>query len=737
MIFILNRNLDVVGVLNNDGDISKITPFFDDEFTEDLTTGSTTFECSTLGNTKESEYLQVGNYVAFKDDAEGFQLLQITETEDEHGEQLLKHIYCEGVCLELLNEVLRPITMQSVNVKQALTTILNDTKWSIGNLDATLVEVGTVEISDYTNVFKAIQDIIVAQFGAEIKFRVDIKNNKVVGKYIDVFAERGRVTNHRFEYGVNLSQVKKTMDTSELCTALIGVGKDGITFKDVDASDKPKNQDFITSDTAYRRWSNNGSHIIGVFKSDTESVDELLKLTREELKRRSNPKISYEVDVETLGEDVRIGDTVHVIDTEFTPPILLSARVSKLSKSRADKTAKCILANFKEVTSKIKDNTIDASINSLKAYLENMTTGKITDEVIEQLRRFLAQLNLNKKDINYIMDKVLNSPHLDNIQGDTFNRTLKHNTKYVCGVMKSLTFKLPSNTEEKPVNKDYVTTLTFTTPHSCEPMYFYQSNMVWLEGADCISGALLQKADTKYKITIQYDGKTLTDRTYKGTVTVLHRGTGKYTEPKPQEHREKLLEFAKSYYDKRDLFKYNTTTPVGIHNNGGNPATAENVARWFTGGKYHIDCSTFVNQIYRARGYSNSIYKNLDYPVTCSTKYGFGIDIGRTASDQARTCVINGWHLDVDINNEQDWWKLQEGDLVFWSARYETSQQAVEGRFMQVGHVGIIRTPKTSSGKTTTYEVTHIEGSPYCILNRTLQENHPDKLLFFARPRRY
>ena len=68
MIFILNRKEEIVGVLNNEGDASMITPYFDDNFTEDLSTGASTFEFSTVGNSQYSEHIAIGNFVAFQDD---------------------------------------------------------------------------------------------------------------------------------------------------------------------------------------------------------------------------------------------------------------------------------------------------------------------------------------------------------------------------------------------------------------------------------------------------------------------------------------------------------------------------------------------------------------------------------------------------------------------------------------------------------------------------------------------
>ena len=408
MFFILDRKEQIVGVLNNEGDISKITPFFEDVFIEDLNTGSTTLEFATIGNTKEAYYLQVGNYIAFKDE-NGYQVLQITSVEEEHDAQLIKRVYCEGMCLELINEVVRPLNIPSANIRQYLTSILSDTSWSVGMVDIGLSTVHSIELSDYENVYKALQDVAVGKFGAEIRFRVDIQNNRIVAKYVDVFAQRGRVTKHRFEYGVNMTKVKKSVDTSELCTALIGVGNNNITFKEAQADDKPKNQDFIISQDAYDRWNNKGSHIMGVFKAETDSPEELLYLTRKELQRRAEPKITYEMDVEILGKDVRLGDEVFVIDTEFSPMMLLSARVSELEKSKTNGGNKCKLSNFKPVRSNITDD-MRALASKLEGKIDGIVNSKFpigTDDIQDEA------ITSDK-----IGQQVISSTHISNLSAD-------------------------------------------------------------------------------------------------------------------------------------------------------------------------------------------------------------------------------------------------------------------------------------------------------------------------------
>lgn len=434
MLYILNKQEQIISTLSNKGDMNKVVPYFEDIHIEELDTGVETFEFKTISNSKASHSIQVGNYVAFKD-KEYYKIFQIREVKEVHAEQVEKAVYCESACLELLNEVVRPMGINSANLNQFLKAILDGTSWSIGMLDASLNEVIPVDLSGYDNVYKVIQDVVIGEFGGEIRFRVEIANNRIIAKYIDVFAKRGRVTKHRFEYGVNMTSVEKIVDSSELVTALIGLGKNDITFKEVESDDKPQNQDFIINEDSYNRWNNKGSHIMGVFNCESESPQELLRLTREELKRRCNPKITYNLEVELLGEDVDLGDEVFVIDNEFNPPLYLSARVNKLERSKTDSQSnRCTLANFKEVKSSITsemrsladglEGKVDDKINQKFPIGNNdiqndaITSDKIKDNQVYGSHIFANQITADHIDADQIKAKhidtdAIKSKHID------------------------------------------------------------------------------------------------------------------------------------------------------------------------------------------------------------------------------------------------------------------------------------------------------------------------------------
>ena len=354
MIFILDKSMNIRDSLSNSGEISHITPFFDDIYTSYLETGAETYQFSTLANTKESQHLIVGNHIAFQYEDE-YKLFTITEIEETHDENFIKTVYCEMAGLKLINKVIRPIEFKSTNLRKFLEEILSDTDWNIGLIDIGLNNVCDIEVKDYTNAYSLLQTHIRESYNGEIHFTVKFEGSKAI-KYINVYSNRGQFDGFRFSYDSNLTSITRTINFDDLATALIGVGNNGLTFKEIETEDKPLNQDFITDESAYLLWNDNGSHILGYEKFDTDSPQELLKLTREKLKERCQPKIKYELNPELLGETVKIGDTVYVVDNEFNPPIHLSARINQLSISLTDKTSNsCVLSNFTEITSNITD----------------------------------------------------------------------------------------------------------------------------------------------------------------------------------------------------------------------------------------------------------------------------------------------------------------------------------------------------------------------------------------------
>ena len=365
-IFVLNIARQVIDILSNNG-ADPSAPFFDDVYTSELDTGAETYEFTTFNNPRTNVTLEVGNYILFKYD-DKYKLFQITETTDEHsdGKKLLT-VYAEMAGMELLNDYCEPFTIEG-NFITFMNRVLQDTDWVVGRYsDSLLNDIQMIEVKENQNVYSLIQSNLATFGGVELEFRTEFIGNQLAGLYIDCYAngERGNKTYRRFEYGEDIKGITRTRNTNDLATAVIGEGKNDATFKEIewkksagDPCDKPLQQNFVVDIEANDIWNNGGKYIKTVYKSDSDDPATILQESWEHLQEIKQPKFDYDVDLAMVVEDyqdLRVGDTNYVLDFDYSPAILLEARVGKLEISFANPIDnKCTLTNYKELVSMLQ-----------------------------------------------------------------------------------------------------------------------------------------------------------------------------------------------------------------------------------------------------------------------------------------------------------------------------------------------------------------------------------------------
>ncbi|HBI92591.1 MAG TPA: hypothetical protein DDY58_09215, partial [Terrisporobacter glycolicus] len=414
-LYVFDRNKNIIGFISNNGSAS--TPFFNDKFTQILSTGAETFEFDVVADDKTNTLLIEGNYVMFEYNG-SYKMFQIMTAEDDDSSyQIIKSCYCEIVGLELLNSYVRPCTIRG-DIVTFFNVILQDSNWKLGKYSPVLANISKdIDITESKSIYTLIQENISTYNNIEIEFRTEFENNKVVGYYIDVYEDggRGKVTHKRFEHGTNVTGITRKGDITGFYSALIGEGKNGINFKDIlwskengDPCDKPAGQDFILDPEAHKMFSLDGEYITGLYKTEDTNPYDLILSTYNKLQEVKNIKYSYEVEVGMKLEEfeqVEIGDTVYVIDNNFNPPLLLEARVSNLEISFSDyRSNKCTLDNFKEVKGKIKNwsknDVIKDTIDQLTGF-----KGKLTQADIDRIREFLASLDIQSEEIEKLLKK--------------------------------------------------------------------------------------------------------------------------------------------------------------------------------------------------------------------------------------------------------------------------------------------------------------------------------------------
>ncbi|MGE7650471.1 phage tail spike protein [Peribacillus frigoritolerans] len=413
-LYIFDPNDNLLAVLSNESDGS--CPFKEAPFREQLNQGST-FEFVAPADHEDSQYIVAENQVAFKDKDGAFRLFVITEpekTNDSDGPAILA--VCSSAMLELNDEIIKDIRPYNTTLRDAATRALSGTRWKVGEM----AELGLNSTNFYyITVAEAITQSI-NTWGGELRDRVEIKDNKITGRFIDILPRRGMDTGKRWEIDKDILKITHKSQSYPK-TALYGRGSSllddtseteeytrKINFADVvwsvakgDPVDKPAGQEWVGDPVAlqlYGRKNDNGTlrHRIGIFESsDQEDAKALLKETWDALQEQKKPIENYEMDVFLLQdisgyehEKVRLGDTTFAIDRSFAKPIEVEERIISFEYdiSDPDNSGVVELGNFIDLYSdEDRLEQIESKLNDNTGVWNNGGKKPVTDDKIENI----------------------------------------------------------------------------------------------------------------------------------------------------------------------------------------------------------------------------------------------------------------------------------------------------------------------------------------------------------------
>lgn len=335
--------------MNNEAPLS--CPYYNDRHVENITTGVNTYEFTIPANHETSEAIESNGYVLFRDLDDRFQMFQIKEIDEFSNltdKTYEKTIYCEHIAIpELLGNPLRPASLNSYTAENALLYVLEGTGWTLGDMEYT--DSKDYVIEDYTNCLEGLKSIL-ELYEVEVQYEIVFQNGNVTKRLIHVHKEIGTKTMKRFSYSKDLMDVRRTENSENVVTALIGVGKgdsggsrvtlNNYTEPVPSGYEKPSEVDWIGNNNALQIYGKNGKHIFGVYMSEASTKQAVFDETLKELKIRSKPEMKYEMKVVTLerivgyeADKVRVGDTIVGDDYTFVPRLEVEARVLELTRS--------------------------------------------------------------------------------------------------------------------------------------------------------------------------------------------------------------------------------------------------------------------------------------------------------------------------------------------------------------------------------------------------------------------
>lgn len=282
-------------------------------------------------------------------------IVQETDTVREDGRPVTTANCSNSMCV--LSRCWIEDRRPSGNASACLSVALEGTGWEPGTVQAGTVKPDAAPTFYHCSVLDAIQSIADA-YGLEIQTEVqpDSNGNRIGRRIIHMLDQRGNHTaSKRFEYGKDLAGITRTVDPSDVVTRLYGWGK-GVETGDDDTGGYGRKLDFsevnnglkyVEDKQATDEWGIPGPggvrlpSVGSVEFGECEDPDELLRLTRDQLKTMSQPVVSYEADVVALGasgidpEGVDVGDVVQIVDTTFTPDLRLDGRILQIEENLA------------------------------------------------------------------------------------------------------------------------------------------------------------------------------------------------------------------------------------------------------------------------------------------------------------------------------------------------------------------------------------------------------------------
>ena len=334
------------------------------------TDGTDTLDITTIGEINKDER------IAFKDSMGRWAeyLCQSTQTARAAGMPVTV-AYCTGSIAELSRTYIEDKRNRNANAKACLAKALEGTRWAVGTVETGTIT-GTANLAFYhCTALEAIQKIA-DTYGLEVQTEVqpDPTGNQIGRRIIHLVEHRGSTnTTKRFEYGKDLTQIKRDIDSGDVITRLYGWGKGieqtneegeatGGYSRKISFADVNNGKPYVQDDQALANWGIVGADgtrhhsEAAVDFPDCEDPKELLNLTKAALKTRTTPVVSYTADVTALGqagydpEGTDVGDSVQIIDTSFTTPLRLEGRILQIEEDLAGSLAdtKITLGNIRQ-----------------------------------------------------------------------------------------------------------------------------------------------------------------------------------------------------------------------------------------------------------------------------------------------------------------------------------------------------------------------------------------------------
>lgn len=279
----------------------------------------------TIENTR-AEKLRERNRIIAQDNNGTFRefiIIHITDNFDGTTE-----IECNASYLEDLKTAkpIKPGKFEAHTTTQALLKTLADTGWEVSD-DTEYGGNRTTSWTSHTNPFDLIY-MLCTTYSMAPSFYIELGAHTVEHRYVSITKPKNLFKGKEITKGKDLTGMTRTIDLSEVKTALLAVGPE--------KEDGSRIETVVVDDEAQEIFGLPNRYIWDVYEPESNdenmTLKRLITLAKTELNKRNQAAISYEVsstDIHKYYNDVTVHlrDIVRVKDRDFRPPLYIEAEV--------------------------------------------------------------------------------------------------------------------------------------------------------------------------------------------------------------------------------------------------------------------------------------------------------------------------------------------------------------------------------------------------------------------------
>lgn len=259
-----------------------------------------------------------------------------------------------------------PGKLEKMTTKQALSDVLKDTGWQVS--DAT--EYDGLRTTSWTS-YQTRYDVLLqlcTTYKMMADYYIEVGSNRVDKRLVVLRKRNPLFKGKEIEYGKDLTGLKRTVDFSEIKTALLCVGPEP-------EEGKKRVELVVKDDEAQAKYGLPGHHNWGVYEPETEDQNmtesRLRTLGTTELNKRKSEVITYEVtaidiEKEFKHEIINLGDMVRIKNRDFTPPLYVEAEVISEEYDLISKDVTYGFGTYKEFKESDLRSSFDRKLDAIR-----------------------------------------------------------------------------------------------------------------------------------------------------------------------------------------------------------------------------------------------------------------------------------------------------------------------------------------------------------------------------------